>query len=122
MKIAIIGSRSIILDDIGKYLPKNITEIVSGGARGIDSSARSFAFSKGIKLTEFIPEYNKYGKAAPIKRNIKIIDYADRIIAFWDGTSKGTKFVINTCKKKGKEITVHFIIDRKNNEKVRKQL
>ena len=106
MKIALIGSRNLIVKDLGRYLPENVTEIVSGGARGIDTCAREYAKSHGIKLTEFLPEYEKYGRSAPLKRNLKIIDYADLIIAFWDGQSRGTKFVIDNCKKRNKKVTV----------------
>ena len=63
MKIAIIGSRSIKSIDLNEYVTDN-DEIVSGGARGIDTLAAEFARQRGIKLTEFLPEYEKYGKAA----------------------------------------------------------
>lgn len=106
MKIALIGSRNLIVKDLGRYLPENVTEIVSGGARGIDTCAREYAKSHGIKLKEFLPEYQKHGRSAPLKRNLKIIDYADLIIAFWDGQSRGTKFVIDNCKKRNKKVTV----------------
>lgn len=106
MKIAIIGSRNIFVDNLGQYLPENTTEIVSGGAKGVDSCAKEYAESNKIKLKEFLPEYEKFGKGAPLKRNIQIIEYADEILAFWDGKSRGTKFVIDTCKKIGKKITV----------------
>lgn len=106
MKIAVIGSRNLVVNDLGKYLPNDVTEIVSGGARGIDACAREYAKSHGIKLTEFLPEYEKYGRSAPLKRNLQIIDYADLIIAFWDGQSRGTKFVIDNCKKRNKKVTV----------------
>ena len=106
MKIAIIGSRNIFVDNLGQYLPENTTEIVSGGANGVDSCAEEYAESNKIKLKEFLPEYEKFGKGAPLKRNIQIIEYADEILAFWDGKSRGTKFVIDTCKKIGKKITV----------------
>ena len=98
MKIAVIGSRSLEIKNLGSYLPDNTTEIISGGAKGIDQCARAYALSNGIKLTEFLPEYDKYGRYAPLKRNIKIIENADIVFAFWDGTSHGTKFVIDTCK------------------------
>ena len=42
-----------------------------------------------IKLTEFFPQYKIYGKAAPIIRNKEIVDYADKVIVFWNGESKG---------------------------------
>ncbi len=107
MKVAIIGSRSLHIKNLGDYLPENTTEIVSGGARGVDASARCYALSHGIKLTEFLPEYEKYGKGAPLKRNISIINYSDIVLAFWDGKSRGTRFVIDMCRKLGVELNVY---------------
>lgn len=106
MKVAIIGSRGLSVLDLRDYLPEGVTEIVSGGARGIDSCAREYAQRVGLKLTEFLPQYTLYGRRAPLKRNLQIIDYADMVIAFWDGRSKGTKHVIDNCKKRKKEIRV----------------
>ena len=102
MKIAVIGSRGLRVDDLGKYLPENTTEIVSGGAKGVDTSAKEYAEKNNIKLTEFLPEYEKYGRGAPLRRNLQIIGYADEVLAFWDGTSRGTKYVIDNCKKQNK--------------------
>lgn len=99
MKVAVIGSRGLEVKNLEKYLPEQTSEIVSGGARGIDTAARNYALKNKIKLTEFLPEYEKYGRAAPLKRNDLIIDYADIIIAFWDGKSRGTKYVMDRCKK-----------------------
>ena len=106
MKVAIIGSRTLEVTNFYKYLPSDTTEIVSGGALGIDASAKRYALDNGIKYTEFLPEYIKYKRGAPLKRNLQIIDYADLVIAFWDGSSKGTKFVIENCRKTNKEIEV----------------
>lgn len=103
MKVAVIGSRGILNCDLSEYLPEDTDEIVSGGAKGIDSCARVYAKKHGIKLTEFLPEYEKYGRGAPLRRNIQIIDYADVVLAFWDGTSRGTKFVMDKCREKGKK-------------------
>lgn len=108
-KIAIIGSRGLIINDLEKYLPEDITEIVSGGAKGIDTCAKEYALSHGIKLTEFLPKYERYGKAAPLKRNIEIIQYADEVIAFWDGNSKGTAYVVDQCQKLLKKISIHVL-------------
>ena len=54
MKVAIIGSRKLTLESIGEYLPKETTEIVSGGAQGIDACAKKYAYDNGIKYTEFL--------------------------------------------------------------------
>ena len=106
MKIAVIGSRGLQISDLGAYLPKECDEIVSGGAKGIDTCAASFAAQNHLKLTEFLPLYEKYGRAAPIVRNQKIVEYADAVLAFWDGSSKGTLSVIRYCEKIGKSCRV----------------
>lgn len=106
MKVAVVGSRNIYVRDLEKYLPENVTEIISGGAKGVDTSARDYAMFNNIKLTEFLPEYSKYGRRAPLRRNITIIESADLVLAFWDGTSKGTKYVIDQCRKRNIPIKV----------------
>ena len=106
MKIAVIGSRNIEPENIGDYLPKDISEIVSGGARGVDLKAREYAEEHNIKLTEFLPEYNRYKRGASLKRNIQICEYADKVLAIWDGKSRGTKFVIDYCKNNNISIEV----------------
>ena len=107
MKVAVIGSRGLQVDRLEDYLPEGVTEIVSGGARGVDACARSYALRHGLKLTEFLPEYGKYGRAAPLRRNIAIIEHADLVLAFWDGQSRGTKFVIDNCLKRNIPVEVH---------------
>lgn len=109
MKVAVIGSRGLSVTDLGRYLPENTTEIVSGGAKGVDTSAREYALSHGIKLTEFLPEYTRFGRSAPLKRNITIIEYADIVLAFWDGKSRGTKFVIDNCRRLGVEVRIYIM-------------
>ena len=106
MRVAVIGSRNLTVQNLGEYLPEDTSEIVSGGARGVDTSAREYAKASGIKLTEFLPEYDKYGRSAPLNRNITIIENSDLVLAFWDGKSRGTKFVIDYCKSCGIPIKI----------------
>ena len=105
MKIAIVGSRNVCVSDIGRYV-SNAEEIVSGGAAGVDCCAAEYAKENGIRLTEFLPQYERYGRAAPIVRNKEIVDYSDQIIAFWNGSSKGTLSVIKYAQKTGKPCKV----------------
>lgn len=107
MKVAVIGSRGLHVDHLEDYLPEGVTEIVSGGARGIDACAKDYALRHGLKLTEFLPEYEKYGRGAPLRRNITIIEYADFVLAFWDGKSRGTKYVIDNCKKRNIPVAMY---------------
>lgn len=112
MKVAVIGSRGLVVRNLGQYLPEDTDEIVSGGALGVDTCARDYAKEKGLKLTEFLPDYRQFGRSAPLKRNIQIIDYADVVFAFWDGTSHGTKFVIDNCHKRGKKVRIFVLKDK----------
>lgn len=97
MKIAVIGSRGLRVDDLENYIPEGTVEIVSGGARGVDTSEKEYALLHGLKLTEYLPEYSRYGRSAPLQRNITIIESVDLVLAFWDGKSRGTKYVIDNC-------------------------
>ena len=105
MRVAVVGSREVIVENIGEYIG-DCDEIVSGGARGVDSCAAEYARKNSIKLTEFPPKYELYGRAAPIIRNREIVDYADRIVVFWNGRSKGTLSVIKYAKKSQKDCKI----------------
>ena len=106
MRVAIIGSRGIQAKDLTPYLPADTTAIVSGGARGVDACARAYALAHGLPLTEFLPDYRRYGKAAPLKRNQQIIDHADYVVALWDGHSHGTEHAIGLCQRRGVPLRV----------------
>lgn len=108
MKFAVIGSRSISVD-ISPYIPAFCKAIVSGGANGIDRCAAAYAKENRLELVEILPDYNSYGKLAPIQRNNRIIDIADKVIAFWDGQSRGTRYVINRCHELGKPLQIVLI-------------
>lgn len=105
MKIAIIGSRECGNINLERELIKRFEiltndTIISGGARGIDTLAAQFARKHGIKLLEFRPDYATYGRGATFVRNRLMIDMADVVIAFWNGSSRGTKYTIEYAKKK----------------------
>ena len=68
--------------------------------------AEKYADKHRISKLILYPRYDLYGRAAPIKRNEIMVDIADMIIIIWDGSSKGTKFVIDYSKKKNKPMLV----------------
>ena len=111
MRVAIIGSRKVKNMDeavllIRKNLPEGCSEIVSGGAEGIDAAAKRLAEQLSIRYTCFAPDYDKYGKAATMKRNRQIVDYTDVVLAFWDFSSPGTQSGIIDSIKTDKPVRV----------------
>ena len=110
MKLAIVGSRGLIVNNLKEYitdLPK-VDMIISGGAKGIDTCAKEFAAANGIVFNEILPEYKKFGRAAPLIRNKQIVKTADKVLVFWDGKSKGTSFVLNELKKDNKSFELYI--------------
>ena len=106
MKVAVVGSRNLTNIVLDQYLGEDVEEIVSGGAVGVDRLAAAYAESKGLLLTEFLPQYHRFGRAAPIVRNQRIVDYADKVIVFWNGCSRGALSVIEYAKKVGKPLEI----------------
>ncbi len=106
MKIAIIGSRTCPPVDIAAHLKYIPDTVVSGGAAGADTYARDFARRHGLKLIEYFPDYERYGRRAPLERNKLIVDECDCVLAFWDGTSRGTKYTLDYAREKGKPVKV----------------
>lgn len=109
MKVAIIGSRGITNADVGKYIPPDATLIISGGARGVDRLAERYADEHGIEKLIFLPQYELYGKSAPLIRNRLIVDNADLVIAFWDGESSGTSYTIDYAKRRHIPCQVYIV-------------
>ena len=62
-----------------------------------------------ISKTILQPRYDLYKRYAPLKRNDKMVDICDKVIAFWDGKSKGTKHTIDYARKTGKDVDVIII-------------
>jgi hypothetical protein len=106
MNLGIVGSRTFNNYDLLKieifklYSIDSIKCIVSGGANGADKLAEKFANEFNLDKKIFLPDWNKYGKKAGYIRNKEIVDYSDKLIAFWDSKSPGTKITIELAKNK----------------------
>lgn len=109
MKVAVTGSRGLHPTDaeLAAMLPEGTTEIVSGGATGVDQAAARYARAHGLKLTELRPDYKTWGKIAPLIRNSQIVDEADEVLAIWDGLSKGTQDTMKKARAKGKPLHIY---------------
>ena len=115
MKVIIAGSRDITDYNIVYEAVNNsgvapyITEIVSGGARGVDKLGELYAKNNNIPVKIFLADWNTYNKSAGYKRNLEMGNYADYLIAVWNGESKGTKHMIDIMLKLNKGRYIHGV-------------
>jgi hypothetical protein len=105
VNIGIVGSRdytplSKVIDYVNT-LPVSSC-VVSGHAQGVDQTAEQAAQARGMRVISLPADWKKYGKSAGFKRNVDIVAHSDRIVAFWDGKSKGTVHTIRLAQHAGK--------------------
>lgn len=117
MKTIIAGSRSIknykLVKDIIEYsgFEFTITEVISGTAEGVDTLGERFANERGIPITQFPAQWERYGiKGAP-QRDMAMVKYADQLIAIWDGESPGTARTIEYAKQQDLRFFVYRLSD-----------
>jgi len=112
MKLIIAGSRWIT-DPLllthaleqSRIKPVDVTEVVSGGAAGVDSLGERWAADRAIPVKRFPVTkilFGAFGKVVPLQRNKAMVLYGDVLLAVWDGASKGTMNMINEMNDLGK--------------------
>lgn len=92
----------------------NITEVISGGARGADTLAIKYSKDNNIPCIVFNARWDVYGKRAGYIRNEQMITegFAEQLIVFWDMFSPGTKHMINLAEKNNLHITIIPILEK----------
>lgn len=97
MKVIIAGGRDITIQELVDETVAEfqatigeITEVVCGGATGVDTLGKRWAESRRIPVKTFPAEWNKHGAAAGPIRNREMAKYADALILVWDGKSRGS--------------------------------
>ena len=80
--------------------------VISGGARGADKLGERWAFERGWSIRVYHPDYKKYGKEAPFVRNTEMADDGQALVAFWNGSSNGTKDMIKKARKAGLKVKI----------------
>lgn len=111
MKVAIVGSRKtgdFTVERMVQRIPRNTTELISGGAPGVDTVAVQAALQLDLPIRVFSPDYETYGNMAPLIRNRQIVDAADIVLAFWDSHSRGTAYTIKYCVERRKPFRIYL--------------
>jgi len=126
MKVIIAGSREIkdiqiVLEAIKQSgFTNDITQVISGKCKkGVDTLGEKFAELAGLPVKPFPADWNKYGRGAGFVRNLEMADYADALIAVWDGESHGTKDMIDRAKAKGLKVYIHLVTGEEHGENYR---
>ena len=103
-RVVVAGSRNFgdyerLSAELDKFLKgkKNVT-IVSGTARGADRMGEQYAATHGYKVEQFPAEWGIYHKGAGPIRNLKMVQSADAVVAFWDNQSSGTRNIIDCAR------------------------
>lgn len=115
-KIIIAGSRNFenyeYLEEQTKNLIKSLNvnnaliTIISGKAQGADTLGERFAKENKLSLLEFPADWEKYGKKAGYLRNAEMANHATHLLAFWNGSSPGTKHMIDIATQKNLTVKV----------------
>lgn len=115
MIVAVAGSRSITNADVVCSVldakASGATQVVTGGARGVDTIAFDWAWAHGIPVQVIAAEWSRHGRAAGPIRNREIARLAERLIAIHDGHSRGTMHMIESMRNLRKPVEI-ILVDR----------
>jgi len=116
VKVAIVGSRRfsepLRVSDYVNSLPPRAS-IITGSASGVDAAATKAARAKGMAVQVMPASFDELADPArSAARNQRLVDACDVLVAFWDGSSKGTRATVERALDSGKE--VHVFVMRGN--------
>ncbi|TMC00793.1 MAG: DUF2493 domain-containing protein [Chloroflexi bacterium] len=110
MKVAIVGSRRFsdpqrVSDYVNSLPPR--ASIITGSASGVDAAATKAARAKGIPVQVVPASFDELADASKsAARNQRLVDACDILVAFWDGSSKGTRATVDRALDSAKEVHV----------------
>lgn len=124
MKLIIAGSRTLeqcgsLISVAIHYFGLTPTEVVCGGAKGVDESGAAWALRNGTVVHDMPAKWDKHGKAAGPIRNKAMAKYADCLLLIWDGESRGSANMRYEMIAAGKPF--HEVVLRSHTNEVRKK-
>ena len=112
-KVVVAGSRSFsdferLAADLDFLLSRRLpaVEVVSGGARGADALGERYACERGLALRVFPADWVRFGRSAGFRRNAEMAAYADAVVVFWDGVSRGSADMVARARSAGLRVVV----------------
>ena len=113
MRTIIAGSRTATKEQVYTAINQcsfknEISVVICGTAKGADTYGKEYAIENNIKVVDFFPNWNLYGKSAGYRRNVEMAENADALIAIWNGSSKGTKHMIDIATLKNLKLFIYF--------------
>ena len=122
MKVIVAGSRGIedirLVEAAIRQSGFEVTQVVSGTARGVDQLGERWAVARGIPIARFPADWARHGRRAGIVRNLQMIDYGAQapeggaLVAVWDGVSRGTRHTIEAARERGVGVYVCVVPGR----------
>jgi predicted Rossmann fold nucleotide-binding protein DprA/Smf involved in DNA uptake len=110
VRVAIVGSRRFseperVSDYVNSLSPR--ASIITGSASGVDAAATKAARTRGIAVQVMPAGFDELAdETKSMARNQRLVDACDVLVAFWDGTSKGTRSTVDRALAAGKEVHV----------------
>jgi predicted Rossmann fold nucleotide-binding protein DprA/Smf involved in DNA uptake len=110
VKVGIVGSRHFKAPDrVTEYvrsLPMTAS-IITGSASGVDAAATKAARERGIAVQVMAASFDELADASrAAARNQRLVNACDVVVAFWDGSSEGTRATVERALDTGKEVHV----------------
>jgi hypothetical protein len=119
MKVIVAGSRAIadydLVADAITSSGFSITEVVSGGAKGVDRLGEAYAERHNLAIRQFKPNWKLHGRGAAFRCNAEMADYAEALIAVHNG-SKGTRDMVAKMRSLGKPVHERVIADERGDK------
>ncbi len=115
MKVIVAGGRDFtnyaLVEEAIKISGFEISQIVSGKAKGVDTLGEVWALANNVPVEAFPADWSQHGRAAGPIRNKQMAEYADALIAIWDGESKGTANMIQQARNKQLNVFIYLVKD-----------
>ena len=115
MKVIIAGGRDFtnyaLVETAVKVSGFEITQVVSGKAKGVDTLGEVWALANNVPVEAFPADWSQHGRSAGPIRNREMAEYADALIAIWNGESKGTANMIQQARSKKLDVFIYLVKD-----------